>query len=65
MTGKRHGYRVDYDVGFDDDGEIRGVVFEFASRCGMSADLSGPVNDRTINPVQWGSAAWSSASVIP
>ncbi|MCZ6727817.1 MAG: xanthine dehydrogenase molybdopterin binding subunit [Acidobacteria bacterium] len=48
MTGKRHGYRVDYDVGFDEQGVIRGVDFMFASRCGMSADLSGPVNDRTM-----------------
>ncbi len=48
MTGKRHDYVIDYDVGFDDDGLIRGVEFTFASRCGMSADLSGAVNDRTI-----------------
>ncbi|MDH3745200.1 MAG: xanthine dehydrogenase molybdopterin binding subunit [Acidobacteriota bacterium] len=48
MTGKRHGYRVDYDVGFDEQGQINGVEFEFASNCGMSADLSGPVNDRTM-----------------
>ncbi len=48
MTGKRHGYRVDYDVGFDEDGQIKGIEFVFASRCGMSADLSGPVNDRTM-----------------
>jgi xanthine dehydrogenase large subunit len=48
MTGKRHGNRVDYDVGFDDQGEIKGIDFGFASRCGMSADLSGPVNDRTM-----------------
>ena len=48
MTGKRHGYRVDYDVGFDAEGRVEGVEFTFASRCGMSADLSGPVNDRTM-----------------
>ena len=48
MTGKRHGYRVDYDVGFDKEGQIKGIEFMFASRCGMSADLSGPVNDRTM-----------------
>jgi xanthine dehydrogenase large subunit len=48
MTGKRHGYRVDYDVGFDQQGVIQGIEFMFASRCGMSADLSGPVNDRTM-----------------
>ena len=48
MTGKRHDYVIDYDVGFDDDGLIRGIEFTFASRCGMSADLSGAVNDRTL-----------------
>ncbi len=48
MTGKRHDFVIDYDVGFDDTGRIRGIDFEFASRCGMSADLSGPVNDRTM-----------------
>ncbi len=48
MTGKRHAYRVDYDVGFGPEGRIRGIEFMFASRCGMSADLSGPVNDRTM-----------------
>ena len=48
MTGKRHDFVIDYDVGFDDDGRILGIDFEFASRCGMSADLSGPVNDRAM-----------------
>jgi len=48
MTGKRHDFVIDFDVGFDDTGRILGVDFEFASRCGMSADLSGPVNDRTM-----------------
>jgi len=48
MTGKRHDFVIDYDVGFDDNGRIIGVDFEFAARCGMSADLSGPVNDRAM-----------------
>jgi xanthine dehydrogenase large subunit len=48
MTGKRHDFVIDYDVGFDDSGLILGIDFEFASRCGMSADLSGPVNDRAM-----------------
>ena len=48
MTGKRHDFIIDYDVGFDDDGNILGVEFMFASRCGMSADLSGAINDRTM-----------------
>jgi xanthine dehydrogenase large subunit len=48
MTGKRHDFVIDYDVGFDDDGRINGIDFMFASRCGMSADLSGAINDRTM-----------------
>lgn len=48
MTGKRHDFVIDYDIGFDDAGRILGVDFEFAARCGMSADLSGPVNDRAM-----------------
>jgi len=48
MTGKRHDFVIDYDVGFDDTGRIHGIDFMFASRCGFSADLSGPVNDRTM-----------------
>jgi xanthine dehydrogenase large subunit len=48
MTGKRHDFVIDYDVGFDDAGRILAVDFMFASRCGISADLSGPVNDRTM-----------------
>ncbi|HEX4112166.1 MAG TPA: xanthine dehydrogenase molybdopterin binding subunit [Stellaceae bacterium] len=48
LTGKRHDFIADYEVGFDDDGRIRGVDFMLASRCGMSPDLSGPVNDRAV-----------------
>ncbi|NNF40715.1 MAG: xanthine dehydrogenase molybdopterin binding subunit [Woeseiaceae bacterium] len=48
MTGKRHDFVIDYDAGFDATGRLLGIDFMFASRCGMSADLSGPVNDRTM-----------------
>jgi len=48
MTGKRHDFVIYYDVGFDDRGVVEGVRFEFLSRCGMSVDLSGAVNDRTM-----------------
>jgi xanthine dehydrogenase large subunit len=47
-TGKRHAFRYDYEVGFDGDGRIRGLELVLASRCGFSADLSGPVNDRAL-----------------
>ena len=48
VTGKRHDFEIDYDVGFADDGQIDGIRFMFASRCGMSADLSGAINDRAL-----------------
>jgi len=48
MTGKRHDFEVDYRVGFDADGRIRALDLVLASRCGYSADLSGPVNDRAM-----------------
>ncbi len=48
ITGKRHGFMVDYKVGFDAEGLIAGVDFTLASNCGRSADLSGPINDRAI-----------------
>ena len=48
LTGKRHDFLVEYDVGFDDGGLILGVSFVMASRCGFSPDLSGPVNDRAV-----------------
>ena len=48
MTGKRHDFEIDYEVGFADSGRIEGIEFMFASRCGMSADLSGAINDRAM-----------------
>ena len=46
VTGKRHDFEIDYDIGFDDDGRIGAVEMVLAARCGYSADLSGPVTDR-------------------
>ncbi len=48
MTGKRHAFRYAWDVGYDDDGHILGLELTLASRCGFSADLSGPINDRAM-----------------
>jgi xanthine dehydrogenase large subunit len=48
MTGKRHDFVTEYEVGFDDDGRILGVDFVLAGRCGYSADLSGSINDRAM-----------------
>jgi xanthine dehydrogenase large subunit len=47
-TGKRHAFAHRYDVGFDDEGRILALDVTLASRCGFSADLSGPVNDRAV-----------------
>ena len=48
ITGKRHPFLLDYDVGFDGQGRILAADFMLASDCGYSSDLSGPVNDRAI-----------------
>ncbi len=48
MTGKRHDFWVEYQVGFDTRGRILGLHLMLASRCGYSADLSAPVNDRAL-----------------
>lgn len=48
VTGKRHDFLVDYEVGFDRDGRIRAVCATLAAGCGFSADLSGPVTDRAL-----------------
>ena len=48
MTGKRHGLNITYDVGFDADGRIKGVVFDQMVNCGMSCDLSGAIADRAM-----------------
>ena len=47
-TGKRHAFAYWYEVGFDTSGRILGLDLTLASRCGFSADLSGPVNDRAV-----------------
>ena len=48
MTGKRHDFRADYDVAYDDQGHIRGYEVMLASRCGYSADVSSAINDRAM-----------------
>ena len=48
VTGKRHGFAYQWDVGFDEQGMILGLYIQLASNCGSSTDLSGPVNDRAI-----------------
>ena len=48
MTGKRHDFLFDYEVGFKNNGEILSLKLMMASRCGISPDLSGAINDRAI-----------------
>jgi xanthine dehydrogenase large subunit len=48
MTGKRHDFQTEWEVGFDEQGRLRGARFELASRCGYSADLSVSINDRAM-----------------
>ncbi|KQZ29475.1 aldehyde oxidase [Mesorhizobium sp. Root552] len=48
MTGKRHDFCFDYDVGFDTDGRILSIDIVLMQRAGYSHDQSRPVLQRTI-----------------
>ena len=48
ITGKRHDFRIDYDVGFDAKGRVGGIEFTQYARCGWALDLSIPVADRAM-----------------
>ncbi|MGH6902764.1 MAG: xanthine dehydrogenase molybdopterin binding subunit, partial [Geminicoccaceae bacterium] len=48
LTGKRHDFLIDYEVGFDDEGRIQGIVFQQAAGCGFSPDLSAAIADRAM-----------------
>jgi xanthine dehydrogenase large subunit len=48
ITGKRHDFRIAYDVGFDADGKLTAVDFTHYARCGWAMDLSLPVADRAM-----------------
>ena len=48
MTGKRHPFYIEYDVGFDDTGRLHGINLELAGNCGYSPDLSGSIVDRAM-----------------
>lgn len=48
ITGRRHCFHYDYDVGFDDDGRVLGSEITMVSRAGHSADLSAPVMTRAL-----------------
>ncbi len=48
ITGKRHPFSHDWQVGFDAQGRVLGLDSVQLVHCGHSADLSGPVADRAI-----------------
>jgi len=46
ITGKRHPFSYQYEVGFDDAGMIQGARIEMIANAGFSTDLSPPVAAR-------------------
>ncbi len=48
ITGKRHDFRITYDVGFDATGRILAVEFVHMTRGGWAQDLTLPVADRAM-----------------
>ena len=47
-TGKRHEYVTRWEAGFDDDGNLHAIRFQFFSNGGAAMDLSLPVLERTL-----------------
>jgi xanthine dehydrogenase large subunit len=48
LTGKRHDFRADWTVGYDDKGVVAGYDVILNARCGCSVDLSPGVVDRSM-----------------
>ena len=48
ITGRRHCFHYQMQVGFDAEGRILGAALTMLSRAGHSADLSGPVMTRAL-----------------
>jgi xanthine dehydrogenase large subunit len=48
MTGKRHPFYIEYDVGFDASGRLHGIALDLAGNCGCSPDLSASIVDRAM-----------------
>ncbi len=48
ITGRRHCFHYEMEVGFDDHGRVLGAEVTMVSRAGHSADLSGPVMTRAL-----------------
>lgn len=60
LTGKRHDFRIDYDVGFDAQGRILGIDFMLAGRCGFSPEC--PPRSTTARCSTWTTATISTTS---
>ncbi len=48
ITGRRHCFWYEWDVGYDDEGRVLAAEVTMVSRAGHSADLSGPVMTRAL-----------------
>lgn len=48
LTGKRHPFENTYRVGFDDQGQIKGIEMTVNGNCGYSPDLSDAIVDRAM-----------------
>jgi len=48
MTGKRHPFENNYHVGFDSNGQIKGINITVNGNCGYSPDLSDAIVDRAM-----------------
>ena len=48
ITGRRHGFEFDYEVGYDEQGRVLGAEVTMICNAGFSADLSPPVMTRAI-----------------
>ena len=48
ISGKRHPFRSEFEVGYDDEGHLLAAKIHLVSDGGWSLDLSLPVNDRAL-----------------
>jgi len=48
VTGKRHCFYYEYEIGYDNQGLITAAKVQMVTRAGFSADLSAPVATRAI-----------------
>ncbi len=48
LTGKRHDFEAEFEVGLDKNQRLSGVSVDLHGRCGYSADLSDAICDRAM-----------------